>query len=695
MAANATALQGDTVSRNRQHLLPRSEMTFAAYWERDRWDASDPFFEQFMHGKPKGNWRSRSRRIDFTCLPAHMRSEVKRYFVHQLVSHSLRPSTVFQNGTCLRSLAGFLASTFPAATSFGDLTQPGTVNQFRLFLVDKGVRHAQHPVSTLCQMVRFATSQTAIATGELAACSDDAMLLLADTWDVSKISGVRVAAADSHSSLSFLGIPEPFRPAAKWYVRLRASVGISWGHCSTSIRALAFFCTFLQERHPTWTNFASLSRADVEAFLAWFLDHWANLHGQRWTASSRAYLGAVRQCLTYLQEAECPEAPTTPLALLFWKRDFGPQSKPSNDQIRYIPEGVLQQLEDCLEQLSPVEYIPIVVLLRASGWRISDVLNLRCDTCLERTELGWYLHGDIVKTQVLNHRVPITDQVAAVVQAVAEETKERSTPEDNPDRLLFVRLDGRRRGRPPLGQSVASALNRLASECNIRTDQGELFHCGNHAFRHTKAVELINNGMSLLHVQKWLAHKSPEMTLRYARILDETLRQAWVEATKDGLFRLDGVGGMRQVDLEELANEDQVEWAYIRTHNDAVRMPHGFCLKPLKQPCPAQEQPCLSCRNLCTTPEFLPEFERQIAGTKALIAEGQARGRVIWMQKNEALLGRLEPIAQVLRQHKTHHTGGKRAREYVGQERAALEDARPPEVQQTPELDEKSQEPGP
>ena len=680
MAANATALRGDVVDSERQHLRPGAKLTSATYWERDRWDASDTFFEQFMHSEVGRKWRSRSKRIDFTCLPAQMRSEVKRYFAHQLVNHALRPSTVFQNGAWLRCLAAFLASAFPAATSFGDLTQPDAVNRFRLFLVDKGVRYAQHPVSTLDQVVRFVTSQNATTTRELAACSDDEMLWLADTWDASKILGVRVAAAESHSSLSFLGIPEPFRPAAKWYIRLRASVGISWSHCYRSIKAMAFFCSFLQERYPSWRSFASLSRADVEAFLAWFLDHWANLHGQRWTASSRGYLGAIRQCLTYLQEADRPEAPTTPVALLFWKRDFGPQSKPTNDQIRYIPEGVLQQLEACLERLRPVEYIPIVMLLRASGWRISDVLNLRYDTCLERTELGWYLHGDIVKTQVLNHRVPITDQVAAVVKAVAEETKERSTPEDNPDRLLFVRLDGRRRGRPPLGVSVASALNHLATTCSIRTDQGELFHFGNHAFRHTKAVELINNGMSLLHVQKWLAHKSPEMTLRYARILDETLRQAWVEATRDGLFRLDGTGGMRRVDLEDLANEDQVEWEYIRTHNDAVRMAHGFCLKPLKLPCPAQEEPCLSCRNLCTTPEFLPEFERQIAGTKALIAEGKARGRVIWVQKNEALLGRLEPIAQVLREHKTHHTGGKRAREFVGQERAALEDARPPQV---------------
>jgi len=39
---------------------------------------------------------------------------------------------------------------------------------------------------------------------------------------------------------------------------------------------------------------------------------------------------------------------------------------------------------------------------------------------LEHNNQGWYLKGDIKKTQILNHRVPITDEVATVVQAVIE-----------------------------------------------------------------------------------------------------------------------------------------------------------------------------------------------------------------------------------------------------------------------------------
>lgn len=78
----------------------------------------------------------------------------------------------------------------------------------------------------------------------------------------------------------------------------------------------------------------------------------------------------------------------------------------------------LMFLKVFLEYITPSERIPIIILLRASGWRISDILNLRYNNCLDKTSQGWYLYGDIQKTQVLNHRVPITDEVAAVIKSV-------------------------------------------------------------------------------------------------------------------------------------------------------------------------------------------------------------------------------------------------------------------------------------
>lgn len=637
------------------------------YWAQDHWCISDPIFEPFEQPSRQSLSDTRST-IDFTCLPLGIREEVKAFLAWQLQTYRFRLTTVFTYGADLHFIAEFLSERFPDPRSLTASPGERLLQEFEAFIADRrgaafsaraGRRAAHDYRKTLALfrgLMRFVSHWT-----------DQRPEIEKDRWDLRTFPGARIPLSSSQYWLSFAEIPLVFRSLAKRYVQVRINRGLSRSPCYNDVRTLTLFLTFIHARHPTWRDLTPLTRVDIEAYLAWCRQHYPP---EKTTYQS--YLRSLGNFLAYIQRAGYAEAPTTPAVLLLLREDLRRRRRRPDDTIRYIPEAVLAQLESNLHQLRPAEYIPAVILLRASGWRISDVLGLRYDSCLERTGLGWYLQGDIVKTQILNHRIPITDEVAAVVQSVVEQTRERSTSENNPERFLFVRYDGRRRGNPPLGEAIAGALNRLAAKYQIATDQGEIFHFGNHAFRHTKAVELINNGMSLLHVQKWLAHCSPEMTLRYARILDETLRQAWLEATKGGLFRLDGVGGLSRVTLGDVADEDLVEWAYIRTHLDAVRMPHGYCFKPLKQPCPAQEQPCLSCRNLCTTTEFLPEFERQMEGTKAVIAEGQARGRVVWVQKNETLLGRLEGIAQVLREQKTHHTAGKRGREYVGQERGAM-----------------------
>ncbi len=161
----------------------------------------------------------------------------------------------------------------------------------------------------------------------------------------------------------------------------------------------------------------------MEDFLAWYSGY-----TNGWKKKHIDYLVSLRIFLDYIQRAMYPEAPEIPSVSLLFKEDIPKKLQKTKEDIKFIPEGVLQQLEENLEHLSPSEYIPIVLLLRASGWRISDVLNLRYDTCLERTSQGWYLCGDITKTQVLNHRVPITDEVYAVVQAVVDEVKEKAQP---------------------------------------------------------------------------------------------------------------------------------------------------------------------------------------------------------------------------------------------------------------------------
>ena len=93
---------------------------------------------------------------------------------------------------------------------------------------------------------------------------------------------------------------------------------------------------------------------------------------------------------------------------------------------------------------------------------------------------------------------------------------------------------------------VNQAFQRLAQQYAIVGEDGRVFHIHTHAFRHTKAVELLNNGMSLVMVQQWMAHASPEMTLIYAKILDDTMHKQWEQTVKQGAVCMGPEGGKPQ-----------------------------------------------------------------------------------------------------------------------------------------------------
>ncbi len=487
-----------------------------------------------------------------------------------------------------------------------------------------------------------------------------------DIWDVRRIPGARYAACRSEFYLNFTRLSPAFRPLVKRYMRLMI-IKYTRDHCENKVRYLQIFFDFFSQRYPDTVHFQQLSRTDVEDYLIYLKTQ----RGKSWTPGVMGYaISTLKQFLEYLEQTSSVEAPHLPVAKLVWQSDFG--RRPDyygGETVKYIPEGVLQQLDQHVQHLPPT-YVPVVLLLRVSGWRIADILNLRYDTCLERTASGWWLCGDITKTNILNHKVPISDEIATLVSAQQLLVKEKHTDETNPLHYLFPSETKKRKGLPLQADYVRLLLNRLAEKYHITDDTGNIFHFKTHAFRHTKAVELINNGMNLFHVQKWMAHLSPEMTMVYAKLLDPTMRRAWEEAFAKGAVRIDRAGTPQKVSSEQLAQEQDIEWEHIRHNLDAVRLADGYCFKPKKANCPTQDSPCYTCHHFCTTPDFLPQFEKQERELRELIELGEKAGSEIWVERNLQKLNRVLPVIQVLRKGDLHHPAGKAMREYTPEERA-------------------------
>jgi len=337
---------------------------------------------------------------------------------------------------------------------------------------------------------------------------------------------------------------------------------------------------------------------------------------------------------------------------------------------------VLLQLDKHIQDL-PEAYRPVVILLRASGWRISDMLNLRYDTCLQRTfdkatqKWKWDLVGDIQKTRVLGHKIPIDEGVATLIQAQQTLVKQKFTDVQNPKHYLFPAITRKREGRPLGSKQVYNALNQLAVTCAIRGEDGQIFHFGLHAFRHSKAVELINKGMPLVYVQQWMAHLSPEMTTVYARIQADTMRKEWEKTTAKGIVRFND-GQPEYLDGKKaltVVNDTSFDPLRVRENRANVKMPLGTCTKTDKIVCRFFELPCFHCIAYVLTPDDLPALEAYEQEVVARIEMAEANGQAPWAEFNrQNLETRIRPALTMLREGQTYAKGNKYDREYTPEE---------------------------
>src|SRR5579859_22378 len=173
--------------------------------------------------------------------------------------------------------------------------------------------------------------------------------------------------------------------------------------------------------------------------------------------------------------------------------------------------------------------------------------------------------------------------------------------------------------------------------------------------------------MPLDYVRRWLAHLSPEMTVVYARIRDDVLRERWEHATADGVLRLGNEHIPQLVSVGSLEDMNDLELERIPGNLDATRTGKGYCFKPHKMPCTWAEIACYTCTHYATTPKFLPEFEEMERDLLFQVELGRESGRAHWMEKNERKLALIRPIIATLRAGRTVAQLSKTQRETVAQ----------------------------
>lgn len=487
-----------------------------------------------------------------------------------------------------------------------------------------------------------------------------------DIWYALKIPGVKLSAAVKRTkpSMSFEEIPLYYRESVKRYLKTLV-YRRSWSFCTEILMYIRYFYKSFYGHGYADGFLENLTRMDVEKYLQWVAEDYENNNA---TFRSKA-VSFVRNWLDFIQLAEFKEAPKKDVTRLIFDDDIPKRERQADtfEKIKYIPEPVRVALDNAIDDIEPAEMKPVYVLLRETGWRGTDILNLRYDKCLDYVwnnhdeEYVPYLYDEITKTGIPLHKIPIRPEVAQMVSELIDDAKAKSTDENNPYKYLFNTYEGKSVGLPYSKPAFARAVNELIARKGIRDGSGELYHFKTHSLRHTRAMEYTEQGMPIGIIQQILGHCSLQMTLHYSKVSEDMLYKKWQETEKLDLFKPSVAPPNK-----DYQHTEEIHYEHVRKNLDAVRVPFGTCFKPTKIGCKNQTQMCLDCTSFCSTKDDLPAYEAEIKRVEALILVATKTERPDWVEKNNQYLTNLIQMRDKILLEGIVHKNGKLREESDG-----------------------------
>ena len=181
---------------------------------------------------------------------------------------------------------------------------------------------------------------------------------------------------------------------------------------------------------------------------------------------------------------------------------------------RYLTVAEYQQMEQIVQQETtqdrPQDRFNQAwfYILAHGGLRLSEVCNLRLENC---DLVGKRLRVQSGKGN-RDRVIPMTDQLATVLQAYLV------VRESAPSNHLLVY-----KSKLVKGHLIPDRLKRWGLKASI-------LPMTPHRFRHTLATMLINQGMPIVSLQKFLGHQDINKTMIYARVHENTVKEQFSTA---------------------------------------------------------------------------------------------------------------------------------------------------------------------
>lgn len=399
---------------------------------------------------------------------------------------------------------------------------------------------------------------------------------------------------------------------------------------------LKHFGEFLTKIDPTLMSVKDVDRRrHIEPFLTSLIDTVCEKDGKPISIGDRnRRVVAVSTFFTDITEWDWD---ATPARRVIFRDDIPklPRLLP-----RYLPIDADRRLTEALtEQPGNPLTARALRLQRACGLRIGELLDLELD-CVHQIEgNGAWLKVPLGKLAT-ERMVPLDEDTLALIDEIIElRSHGRPLPHPRyrrPAQFLFTT-----HGRRLTQQAVRHELQHAAEIAGLE-------HVTSHQLRHTYATALVNAGVSLQALMALLGHASAEMSLRYGRLFDSTVRTEYERALD---LAKQQVALPAPGDAALPAGRTQLPLTVITGGKDwqdapllKSRMAGGFCLRAPAQGACTYANICEHCPSYRSEPSSLPILAAQRVDAAALAQDAEQRGWIDEAARHHKLIARLDAL---------------------------------------------------
>jgi integrase len=528
----------------------------------------------------------------------------------------------------------------------------------------------------------------------LAVAADDRPWWQREAWKPAEDARIPVRRHEPrrNDTLSFGRITVPWlRSGIQWHCKAALETGtLTWTSLHHRLQAAVVFGAFLAGRETCGPQLAG-DPAQLRVLMLEFLGHLKAMRatrgrtvGQPVSASHvKQTAVAIEQFYRFMHDNKDAAAAALaepgwlrlgPQHIVFFRRGELPRPRLADPDADVIGDSAMSKIMAEIGVLGDPagqggfgdeQGMRIMMLQVRLGRRISEICLLDRDPLLplntpgraasdDRDALAARLRYQQTKIDGAPDTVLVDAEVVAIIKAQQDWADHwlagHAAAGVRPKYLFLASLKNRHGDKPYSHHTLRRHLTVLARRLDIRDAAGRLVDFNRtHRFRHTRATGLINAGVPLHVVQRYLGHLTPTMTMHYAKTLAETAEAEFLRFRK------------LTADARELEADpgDLYDMLQLDQRTDRI-LPNGWCLLPPRQSCD-RGNACLTCDKFATDATFLPELKQQQDRTLHLIDQRQqafsARTGTpmsednIWLQGRRRDAASLEAIITTLQRH--------------------------------------------